>query len=530
MSALGGLPPRRPDQISDERNPALGAGPRSTTFPILVVKGSRAGVFIYDGAGNLVDSMAFRANVDPLTHSNKTGIVSYTSALSLFAQLDGGILDFGSRNPSSRVTNVASVQLIDALAANATPILELTSPGTASGGFARLQLDGESADASQPAAFAFNTGGSISGTLEITRAGSAVFIIPPSGDTSGAADTAALAVLSVGSVLLLPGTYYLNSQITVAGNTLAGCDMATVIRPNTTGAPYTGPLLAAGNKGAISNLSVQSSGSDAITVAGGISEVWLTDLYFESNTGLCINWTVTGTTHGRIRGIRSAGGGAASGGGIAINGGTAGGHAAEINIYDVDIQNCQTSEVIFLSAVTDVTVDVVNGSIAAGKAANAITIQGACQTCHLDNLDVGGSSAGTGVCVVQAAGGNSPSDIWVQGKLQTGAVGLVVNDAVARSRFYVDCTRNQGDGAQFNGTGQVNKLMFMGNLNNQAAGVAYDINVTSSAHVYIDAPQYGSPGGGAVTANLNVAIAGNHVSHAGAPAGSTTAGNAPAGW
>lgn len=368
----------------------------------------------------------------------------------------------------------------------------------------------------------------VNGAFSVERA---LILIPPSGDTTGATDTAVIsAALAAGSVQLTPGTFYLNSQVTVAGTTLAGSGFATVIRPNTTGGAYAGALLAAGAKSWITGLTVSNSGSDAITVAGGIAEWWLTDLNFASNAGWCINATITGPAHGRIRGPRGQGGSAGNGGGLALNGGTGGAVTAEVNLSDIDIQNCTATEVIFCSAVTDVLCPgPVNGSIKSGVAANGITIQGACQTVHLLGLDVGGGT-GTGVCVVKAAGGSSPSDIRIGGKLQSGQVGLVVNDGVAGSRFEVDCTRNQGDGAQFNGTGGANKLLLMANLNNQAAGTAYDCNVTSSAHLYIDSPQYRTPGGGAVTANLNITIAGNHVTHKDPPAGTTTAGNAPAGW
>src|SRR5262245_16914553 len=99
---------------------------------------------------------------------------------------------------------------------------------------------------------------------------------------------------------------------------------------------------------------------------------------------------------------------------------------AEINISDLDIQNCETSEVLRLSAVTDILSNKINGSILAGAVVNGITVQGACQTCQLYGLDVGGGT-GTGVLVFQTAGTSSPNEIEVTGKVQAGNVGCVIN-------------------------------------------------------------------------------------------------------
>jgi hypothetical protein len=497
----GGNPPMRPDQANQLPVTRAGSGPAPAS-PVVVARrviivGPGGGLFVYSptaAAGNLVASISATAGTDPYGNAYVSGIADYSPGALQGVAVDNGMIEFTrSTAPTGPWTVYSSFGLFP---------LGIGSKGS-------LEVSSD-----------------LFGLTNSAASSPPFFFIAPSGST--VTDTANItAVLTLGgSVCLLPGTFQLNALVTVTGQTLCGLDMATVIQP---GGGYAGPLLAAGAKGVIRNLSVEGSGSDAITVAGGIAEWWLTDLYFSSNAGFCINATPTGPAHGRIRGIRGAGGGAANGGGIAINGGTGGAVTAEVNIYDIDIQGLTTSEVLFLSAVTDVLVSQVNGSIAGASVVNGITVQGACQTCQITEVDVGGG-LGTGVAVFRAAGGNSPTDCLIQGKLQSGAVGLVVNDGTARSRFYVDCTRQQGDGAQFNGSGSANKLMFMGNLNNQAAGVAYDINSTSSAHVFIDAPQYGTPGGGAVTANLNCTIAGNHVTHSNPPAGSTSAGFAPAGW
>lgn len=469
---------------------------------LVIIEGANDGLFVYNGtpaAGSLIASITSANGTDQFGNATIGGVTTYfeQSPTHWFAQ---------------SLTGDETLYQFASSAAGPYSLVFSSSPGF-------LTFAG------QQGPFL-----GLGGNAQSLLFGNTTFMLAPSGDTSGATDLANLnSIVSLGNtaIILMPGTFYLNGQFTAASIDLSGFDMQTIVRPNTTGTPYTGALLAAGNNGTIRNLQIANSGGDAITVAGGISNVWLTDLFFTTNTGNCINWTVTGAAHGRIRGIRGGKVGSSNGGGIRIDGGTGTVKVAIINIYDVDIQQCNASEVLFLSAVSDVLVNQVNGAIASGTAANAITVQGQCTTCYIDNVDVGGSSSGTGVAVFQAAGGNFPSDCRIEGKLQAGAVGLVVNDGTARCMFDVVCSNNQGDGAQFNGNGVVNKLRFAGNINNQAAGVAYDINVTSTVHLLVEAPQ---ATGGAVTANCNITLAGNHVSVNNVPAGFTFAGNAQAGW
>ena len=354
-------------------------------------------------------------------------------------------------------------------------------------------------------------------------------VIAPSGDATGATDASNLntALGSGIAVLLTPGTFFLNAQVTVAGAELAGCGIATVIKPGT---GYAGALLAAGAKGSIRNLTVSNSGSDAITVAGGVAEWWLEDLNFASNAGWCVNATITGAAHGRIRGIRGQGGGAANGGGINLDGGTGGAITAEVNLYDIDVQNLQANPVLRLSAVTDIRCDgPLNGSVGAGVAASCILVQGACQSCDLGSIDVGGGAA-AGVLVVQDAGGNSPSEIqFGPGVVQSGGgAGVIVSGGAARLWFdRLMSKRMQGDGWLLTNTGAFNRMSGCGgNLNNQAAGVAYDVDVAGTGHWLNDGFSYVS---GGVTAGRSL-VAGNHYTEANPPSSLTSVGAAPGGW
>jgi len=469
-------------------------------FPLLIITagGGFTGLFVYSpgpGTGNLIASIAAQAGTDPYGNSFAAGETTYSNVgLPTFALSSQGatlqvfIGPTGPTGPLTALTNLAAGTI---------------SFPPASGPF--WQFD-----------HSMSIGTHLFGAL---------MFYAPAG--AGVDDFANLnALLSGGtSVCLLPGTYLLSAQLTVAGATLMGCDMATVIQPF---GGYAGALLGVGSKGAIRNLSVTNGGANAIEVAGGVVDWWLEDLYFASNTGSCIHCTPTGSTHGRIRGIRGASGGSSNGGGIAIDGGSGGAISAQVNISDIDIQNCTAHAVLFLSAVTDILVNSFNGSLSSTSTAPAaVTIEGACQTCHLVGFDVGGNTTKPTMRLIQA-GVNSPSDITIQGKLQDGSIGVLVNDATARCNFDVYATRNQGDGIQVNSTGVGLRFSPQFHVNNQAAGVAYDMNVTSTGHVLINSPGYDI--GGGVTQNRNITLAGNHVTAVNEPAGTTTAGFAPAGW
>lgn len=169
FGAFGGLPPQRPDQIHTPRGPALGAGPRSTTFPILIVKGSRAGVFIYNAAGQLVDSMAFLARVDPLTRANAAGITNYDPGNSIVEIVNGGI-NLGTAKPPavSFMVNNALIGFLDALTASSRPALTLFSPDTLPNVSAQLELFGESNDGTQPAEITSNAKLTVAGQITAT--------------------------------------------------------------------------------------------------------------------------------------------------------------------------------------------------------------------------------------------------------------------------------------------------------------------------------------------------------------------------
>lgn len=149
----------------------------SAEFNNLVVRGTfngtdfvinAAGTFVYSGtpaAGNLLASMAPAAGTDSFGNAYLSGVAAYGTALHLFAELAGGDLSLGSQNASSKITNVAVIQLIDALLNGIAPELKLTSPLTSAGNGSSLILSGESQNGAQPATWALSPGGTALGVF-----------------------------------------------------------------------------------------------------------------------------------------------------------------------------------------------------------------------------------------------------------------------------------------------------------------------------------------------------------------------------
>lgn len=345
------------------------------------------------------------------------------------------------------------------------------------------------------------------------------------------------------SVFCTPGVYNISGDIIWSNASIIGCDDSTIFQPTPT---YSGfAMFQPGSHATLkccrgfggSGITSNNPAGDFISPQSGATDWVIDNITCDNYNGRVIFILATaagahGTIH-RIKGEHNAAGyriTAANGPSITI----------EINISDIDLQNCgdgtnNQGEVAFYANVTDaLEAGPINGSIIQGQTFNGITIQGSCQTIHLFGVDLGnGAAPGNpvgNVCVLQAAGGNSPSDIWIKGKLQAGLNGLVVNDGTTRCRFEVDCTRNLQDGAQFNGTGAYNKLDLMANQNGRGlpgVGTAYDFNSTNTAHVMVREPQWAS---NTVTANFNLALATNHVTITNPPSGTTSTGNPQGGW
>lgn len=85
ISGLGGLGPRRPDQVSDPPPMVTAPGGAAGTFRgrlvVIFGTGKNMGLFVYSptpGAGNLVASIAAAAGTDLYTNAYLPGVVSYS--------------------------------------------------------------------------------------------------------------------------------------------------------------------------------------------------------------------------------------------------------------------------------------------------------------------------------------------------------------------------------------------------------------------------------------------------------------------
>jgi len=168
-------------------------------------------------AGNLIASVSPVSGTDSFGNAYLAGVTAYGSALHLFAELAGGDLSLGSQNASSKITNVAVIQLIDALLNGIAPELRLTSPLTSAGAGSSLILSGESADGSQPATWALSPGGTAAGgvhALAATPSGA-----PPAGaETWHSLGTLAGYTVTVGRYKLTPeNEVVIDIQVTAGG-------------------------------------------------------------------------------------------------------------------------------------------------------------------------------------------------------------------------------------------------------------------------------------------------------------------------
>jgi hypothetical protein len=360
-------------------------------------------------------------------------------------------------------------------------------------------------------------------------------IIPPSGDTSGAKDTAAIsdALTAGSSVQLLPGSYHLNAGLTVGEAALAGCGPATELIPVK---GVAGPLVTLGSHSMLRDLQFNGgsgtrSGNppgDAVSVAAGANRIWVDNIYARYINGWVLNpQAITGAMHLTVQGLR----GTNNAGGIRLH--APSGIAAEVGLTDIDLQQCEANEALRLHSVFDVGVHWLNCSVLGSAGQSTVTLLGDVATALLSGVDagvVGTATPNVPVLHMQSSGGRSPSDVSFSGcTFQQGGVGVRVDDSCSSIRFSgVMAKNNLGDGWQFGGGGTFISLTGCGGIyNGQSGEAARDVYVTGSAHVGLFGFGYCSS---AVTSALQVPGS-NHVTNAEPtyPGGATVAGT-PSGW
>jgi hypothetical protein len=375
----------------------------------------------------------------------------------------------------------------------------------------------------------------VTGTTTDAGVSGLLSVIPPTRDTSGAADTAAIrdALNAGSSVQLLPGSYYLRAGVTVSEAMLAGCGPATELIPVH---GVAGPLVTLGSHSMLRDLQFNGGSDtrpgnpavDAISVATGASRIWVDNIYARCINGWVLNpQAITAPMHLSVQSLR----GTNNAGGIWLH--APSGIAAEVGLIDVDLQQCEASEALRLDSVFDVGVQWLNCSVLGSAGQTTVRLLGDVATALFSEVDagvVGTPTPNVPVLHMQGSGGNSPSDVsWSGCTFQEGGVGIRVDDGCSSIRFSgVMAKNNLGDGWQFNGSGTFISLTgCAGMYNNRGRGAACDVYVTGPAHVGLFGFGYCSP---AATYALQVPGT-NNVTNADPtyPGGATVAGT-PSGW
>jgi hypothetical protein len=397
------------------------------------------------------------------------------------------------------------------------------------------------ATAGAAVAAAVSLGGSSSQTPEKATIHGSQLALVPSQDQTGAADSSAInAAFSRGyaEVVLLPGTYYLGTPVTVPNDrTLSGCGTGTILVP---AKGISGAMVQFGGYNTmVRDLQVfggsESTGAnpaaDVFAPMGGAIRWWICNVAVSYCNGWVLNPQPPVTPlHGSVYAVQ----GTNNAGGIRLAGATS--HGGQVNIGDVNLQSCETHEALLLQDITDVAISNFNASVTGQSAMPSVHVTGNCQAVTMSGINVGvtGSPApGTAVLRVdEGSSGISPSEIDFSGCIfQDGGIGVWVSEDAARLRFRgVIAKDNAGDGWRFDGTGSAILLDGCQAIgNNGSGGTASDVLVTSTAHVGLFAFAYASP---AVSSSRRIIPADNNVTDAysTSPGGRPTAGAAPGGW
>jgi hypothetical protein len=350
--------------------------------------------------------------------------------------------------------------------------------------------------------------------------------LAPSGDVTGETDAQNIGALSDGcAVYLAPGTYYVSGTITAPAGAVFDLGGAS-IEPGSSWSGSGSLVQLTGNGTIVRNGALINAPADAVSVVAGINDWWLYNLVINSAGGWAIAVVPSGSTHGTIKSIKGSGNYA----GISIVPSTASTVTAEVCLVDVNLQATTTSPCLQLQYVTDIQVLGLNASMQNAAGNPCVLVADGCETVFMTNIDIGGPADGTVPCLevaaISACSAPAVCD-FAGGTVQDGGIGVLVNGSRLRFRGIM-AKRSQFDGWRISGSGTANLLEgCAGNLNNQASGTAYDVNVTGTAHVGIFSFAYVSAG---VTDALMVPAT-NNVTNANAtyPGGKNVLGT-PGGW
>lgn len=125
--------------------------PGATSGARIVLDGTRGAIFIYNAANQLVGSWSGTAGNDGLGNNYPADFMVQDIPHARQIQLALYFIQLMSINPSTLLSNGATIQLIDATATNQAPVGAFGGPQVGTQDFAEILCFGESSDASQKA-------------------------------------------------------------------------------------------------------------------------------------------------------------------------------------------------------------------------------------------------------------------------------------------------------------------------------------------------------------------------------------------
>lgn len=327
-------------------------------------------------------------------------------------------------------------------------------------------------------------------------------LVLPSGDTTGATDSAAIIhALAAGTVRLLPGsTFYLSGPVamTTQGSIL---DLGgSTIQPGSgwSGSEMVG--ITAANCIVRNGYFYGGSGTTASNPTCNAIELTaapfsrVEDIRFSNVNGWCVESNCAsgsgyGTVLGRLYGLQNAGG-------IHILGASL---TTQHNITDINFQQTGVAsgananlDVLKLEDAEDILVENFQGGISDAGTGSTLHIHGHCASNYFTNLDLGTYPNGSGsnsVCLIEDGANGSPADIRITNFVfQQGSVGLTYTGAGSKLRFANGrCEANYTHGAVISGSGS--EIIFddceFGGNGAGASGTNYDLNWSGTATGYV---------------------------------------------
>jgi hypothetical protein len=339
-----------------------------------------------------------------------------------------------------------------------------------------------------------------------------VVYLKPSGDTTGATDSANLSgFCAVGAqeIVLGAGVFYVggSSGVTLAtGNWLHGAGTGATIVTIASG--FTGAAVfnfPSGGYARISDISIVGASSTITSnpacngIEGGVGRFCRVDnVFFQYINGWCGEDVDAGSSAAyasiwsNISGLNCAGG-------IHLKGVTGANWGQQQFLSNINFQQIGVGsgtnanlDVFRFEDSWDIVAMNFNASISDASTGSTVNIIGKCASLYFTNMDLGcylNGTSMTNACIqIQDGSNGSPADIrFVQGEAQQGLNGLLISGGGATVHFNeFRFFNNYGSGVNLTGTGsEINFLSCTFSNNGQGgsanSGTYYDLQVTNSA-------------------------------------------------